>query len=80
MIKYKLLWIVKNVNIVFAVNHHQDEDLAASLKHCCERDNLSAICDECIHDPDTGLCGFTDHSIDKHFNSDKESKEYYDKQ
>lgn len=46
---------------------------------CGERDALSDICDECICDPDTGWCGFTDHSIGKHFNSQEEANEYYEK-
>lgn len=41
------------------------------------RDALSDVCDNCTHDPDTGWVGFTDHSIGKHFNSDKEAEEYY---
>lgn len=41
------------------------------------RDSLSDICDSCTCDPDTGWVGFTDHSIGKHFTSDKEANEYY---
>ena len=46
---------------------------------CCGRpDSLSDWCDECRNDPDTGWGGFTDHSIGKHFNSEKERQAYLD--
>lgn len=44
--------------------------------------NLSDICDYCQRDPDTGFCGFTDHSeVDDdgnslHFNSEEEWQQY----
>lgn len=40
-------------------------------------DSSSDWCDACRHDPDTGWGGFTDHSIGKHFNSEKERNTYY---
>lgn len=42
------------------------------------KDSLSDICDGCTHDPDTGWGGFTDYSINRHFNSNSEYKNYYD--
>lgn len=42
-------------------------------------DPCSDICDICKNDPDTGWGGFTDHSVEKHFNSEKERDEYYQK-
>lgn len=44
---------------------------------CGAPDPMCDICDDCRTDPDTGWGGFTDHSIDKHFNSEEEAKEYY---
>lgn len=41
-------------------------------------DPMSAVCDGCRNDADTGWGGFTDHSIGKHFNSDEEANEYYE--
>lgn len=41
------------------------------------RDSDSDFCDACTHDPDTGLGGFTDHSINMHFNSEAEAEAYY---
>lgn len=40
------------------------------------RSALSDICDGCINDTDTGWGGFNDHSLGKHFNSEKEQEEY----
>lgn len=43
----------------------------------------NALCDACdseSHDPDTGWGGFTDHFARKHFNSEKEQNEWYEKQ
>lgn len=45
--------------------------------YCGHRDSLSDICDSCVSDPDTGWGGFTDHSINKHFDSDEDAKKYY---
>lgn len=42
-------------------------------------DALSDICDSCRSDPDTGWFGFTDHAINKHFDSEEDAKKYYDK-
>lgn len=43
------------------------------------RDPLSDICDGCTSDPDTGWGGFTDHSINRHFNSTSDyNNRYYD--
>lgn len=39
-------------------------------------DPSSDICDGCRTDPDTGWGGFTDHSIGKHFNTEKERTKY----
>lgn len=46
---------------------------------CGERDNLSDICDGCTSDPDTGWGGFTDHSVNRHFNSNEEADKYYER-
>lgn len=43
--------------------------------------SLSDICDDCRNDPGVGLCGgFTDHSIGKHFLTEKERDEWYKNQ
>lgn len=42
-------------------------------------DALSDWCDECRNDPDTGWGGFTDHSVGKHFMTETERQEYYEK-
>jgi len=55
------------------------------LKNCkgCDwgsyPDPSSDICDGCRHDPDTGWGGFTDHAVGKHFYTEKEQQEYYEK-
>lgn len=42
------------------------------------RSPLSDICDGCTCDPDTGWGGFTDHSVNRHFNTVKEQQDYMD--
>lgn len=42
-------------------------------------DPCSDICDECRYDGDTGWCGFTDHSVNRHFYSEEEQKQFYEK-
>lgn len=44
--------------------------------YCGHRDSLSDICDGCTSDPDTGWGGFTDHSMNKHYNSDEEANKH----
>ncbi|MBP3648554.1 MAG: hypothetical protein J6K73_02105 [Clostridia bacterium] len=39
---------------------------------------LSDICDGCMHDPDTGFGGFTDHRVGRHFMTEQEQQIYYD--
>ena len=41
-------------------------------------DPCSDICDNCMHDPDTGWGGFTDHRVGRHFNNENEQYEYYE--
>ena len=41
------------------------------------RSAFSDVCDSCTSDPDTGWGGFTDHSVNKHFNTDLEQQEFY---
>jgi hypothetical protein len=50
-----------------------------NCKHssCGAPDPCCDICDECRHDGDTGWCGFTDHSVGKHFYTEDEQKNYY---
>ncbi len=40
-------------------------------------DGSSDICDGCRTDPDTGWGGFTDHSVGKHFDNEKDRDDYY---
>lgn len=42
-------------------------------------DPCSDMCDACMSDSDTGWGGFTDHRADRHFYSEEEQTEYYDK-
>lgn len=45
----------------------------------CETYNpMCDMCDEESNDPDTGLGGFTDHRVGKHFNNEQEQSDYYD--
>jgi len=40
-------------------------------------DSLSAYCDECMDDSNTGFGGFYDHRAGKSFSSYEEQREYY---
>lgn len=41
-------------------------------------DEYSEICDNCMHDPDTGWGGFTDHCAGHHFYSEEDQKHFYE--
>ena len=40
-------------------------------------DPCSDICDNCMHDPETGWIGFTDHRVGKYFKDENEQSDYY---
>lgn len=42
-------------------------------------DPLSDVCDGCTHDSSTGWFGFTDHTVNQHFNSEEEQQDYYNR-
>lgn len=42
-------------------------------------DPCSDWCDECTMDADTGWGGFMDHRVGKHFDSEEEQRQYYQK-
>lgn len=43
-------------------------------------DPYSNVCESCMHDPDTGWGGFTDHRVDRHFYTQEEQVRYYEEE
>ena len=41
--------------------------------------SCSDICDNCMHDSETGWFGFTNHRIGKYFENEEEQSEHYQK-